>query len=519
MSLAPSRRTAGRVFSRVLCCALALFFGHSAMAADRFDSVRHSIRTLLMQRRVSSVAVAVAQRKQIVWEEGFGWANREKLIPATANTMYSLASISKPVTATALMTLVKAGKIDLDKPINDYLGNAKLRARIGNANDATVRRVANHSSGLPEHYQFFFENEPWRRPTPDETILRYGNLVTAPGERFRYSNLGYGVLSYIISRVSGQSFADYVRREVFLPLGMTRSSAELDPSSVEFQAVRYGEDGLPIPRYETDHDGASAVYSSAHDLVRFGMFHLKAHLGDQVAILPDSLIDATHRPTMSEGDGDEYGIGWETSHTSGYTIVSHDGGMPGVRTELRLVPAEGLVVVVLCNAEDRLARIVADEIMGVVLPKWKTPAKAEQPSIPFVPPPEWVGVWKGKISTYESEIPITLRILEWGDVHVELAHQLKSLLNSPHISKSGFLSGAVAGSIGIKDAARRPYYLGLSLKLRNGNVLTGVVTARADESGVAPTYGLFPSVGGRPPPDRVQTEVFILAQWAELTRQ
>src|SRR5216684_9395479 len=116
-------------------------------------------------------------------------------------------------------------------------------------------------------------------------------------------------------------------------------------------------------------------------------------------------------------------------------------------------------------------------------------------------------------------LPITLRILEWGDVHVELAHQLKSLLNSPHISKSGFLSGAVAGSIGIKDAARRPYYLGLSLKLRNGNVLTGVVTARADESGVAPTYGLFPSVGGRPPPDRVQTEVFILAQWAELTRQ
>ena len=63
-----------------------------------------------------------------------------------------------------------------------------------------------------EHYQFFFENEPWRRPTVDETILKYGNLVTVPGERFRYSNLGYGVLSYVISRVSGQPFADYLRR-------------------------------------------------------------------------------------------------------------------------------------------------------------------------------------------------------------------------------------------------------------------------------------------------------------------
>ena len=74
------------------------------------------------------------------------------------------------------MTLVAAHKIDLDRPVDDYLGSAKLRARIGSARDATVRRVANHSAGLPEHYQFFYEDEPWRRPSMDETILRFGTF-------------------------------------------------------------------------------------------------------------------------------------------------------------------------------------------------------------------------------------------------------------------------------------------------------------------------------------------------------
>jgi CubicO group peptidase (beta-lactamase class C family) len=210
---------------RFLFAILVILFAAPAFGADRFEPVRESIRNQLVQRKVPSVAVAVAEGERILWEEGFGWADREKRIPADAHTMYSLASISKPLTATALMTLVNAGKIDLDRPVNDYLGAAKLQARMGDARDATVRRVANHSAGLPEHYQFFYENEPWGPPSPDETILRFGNLFTAPGEYYRYSNLGYGILSNVISRLSGKPFADYMRDEVFLKLGMTRSTA------------------------------------------------------------------------------------------------------------------------------------------------------------------------------------------------------------------------------------------------------------------------------------------------------
>ncbi|MGA7341723.1 MAG: serine hydrolase domain-containing protein, partial [Terracidiphilus sp.] len=242
----------------------------SAPAQDQFDGVRASIRKRITDQSVPSVAVAVAQHGKIIWEEGFGWADRENGIPATENTMYSLASISKPITATALMTLVQAGKIDLDKPINDYLGDAKLKARIGDANDATVRRVANHSSGLPLHYQFFLSNEPYQKPSYDETILRYGNLVTIPGEHYQYSNLGFGIVGYVLSRVSGEGYADFMRDAVFLKLGMTHTSVGVGPGLEKFQAIRYDQKGSPIPFYDFDHPGASAIYSSAHDLVRFG---------------------------------------------------------------------------------------------------------------------------------------------------------------------------------------------------------------------------------------------------------
>src|SRR5919197_6611089 len=104
----------------------------------RFSAIRELIRTRLVEETLPSLAVAVARDGEILWEEGFGWADRENRIPATEHTMYSLASISKPITATGLMLLQQQGKLDLDRPINEYLGEAKLNVRLGNPADATV---------------------------------------------------------------------------------------------------------------------------------------------------------------------------------------------------------------------------------------------------------------------------------------------------------------------------------------------------------------------------------------------
>jgi len=448
---------------------------------DVFDDIRELIRYKLVETVVPSLAVAVAKDGVVVWEEAFGWADRENRVPADEHTMYSLASISKPITATGLMILKERRELDLDKPINDYLRNAKLKAWVGNPNDATVRRVANHSAGLPLHYQFFYEDDPYCLPPMDETIRRYGNLVTAPGERYQYSNLGYGVLDYVISRISGKSYSDFMRDEVFLPLGMTRASVYIGRGHKRHHAVRYGTDGLPIPFYDFDHRGASAVYSSAHDLVRFGMFHLKAHLQDQKAILSDETIDEMQTPTVTVKDDAGYGIGWTISEEAGYSFISHDGGMGGVATRLLLVPSESLVVVVLCNAAQYdLTRLILNEILSVLLPGYRDyrsrveaeeKRKEKEKPATFRPSPELIGKWSGVVHTYKEDIPFDLSIKDNGDVHAKLGEQLTTLLNDASFD-DGYLKRRIASDIGTEDVNRLPYHLYVELRHRD-KVLNG----------------------------------------------
>jgi len=347
-------------------------------AAAQFEKVRAKIESELVEQDVPSLAVAVARDGKIIWEEGFGWADREKRIPATEHIMYSLASISKPITATGLMVLVERGLIDLDKPMNDYLGEAKLNGRAFDASGATVRLVANHTAGLPLHYQFFYRDEPYRRPDMNETIRRYANLVTPPGERNQYSNLGFGIIDYVLKRVSGKSYPVFMREEVFVPLGLTRMSVHIGPGLEDFTATRYTPDGTPYPFYDFDHPGGSAVFSSAHDLVRFGMFHLKNHLADQRRIISDDSIDEMHTPTALEEDSSGYGIGWASrTNDRGLRTVAHSGGMGGVSTTLVLLPDQNAAVVVLCNGGSVLPSEISREIIAVLAPG-KTEESASQ---------------------------------------------------------------------------------------------------------------------------------------------
>ena len=469
---------------------------------NQFNSVRELIHSKLIELSVPSLAVAVALNGEILWEEGFGWADRENRVPANEHTMYSLASISKPITATGIMILKERGELDLDRPINEYLGDAKLKAWVGNPDEATVRRVANHSSGLPLHYHFFHEDEPYQRPAINETIRRYGNLVTAPGEKYQYANLGYGILDYVISRLSSKSYPDFMREEVFLPLDMTHTSVNIGLRLKKYQAVRYGSDGLPIPFYDFDHPGASAVFSSAHDLLRFGMFHLKTHLSDQKAILSDETIDEMQQPIYEVSDslcesktstadisnGNGYGIGWRINDNEmGYRSVRHSGGMGGVSTVLVLIPTEKLAVVALANSSSPLPDQISKEILSVMLPEYaknralseaqkeQEKGQSQEPTPIFKPNPELIGKWSGSVHTYKKEIPLTFWFKEAGDVHVQLGDQLKTLLNDVSF-KDGYLGGRMMGDIGTEDANRRPYHLHIALKLR-GQMLNGAMTA------------------------------------------
>ncbi|MCP4726897.1 MAG: beta-lactamase family protein, partial [bacterium] len=319
---------------------------------ERFNAVKAVIEEAVLNGDIPSMSVAVAKDGKVIWEESFGWANREKMIKATPHTMYSMASISKPIATTGLMILKERDLVDLEKPVNDYIAPAALTAYQGNASDVKVRHVLNHTSGLPVHYTCFYLDEPKNHP-PDKTesIRRYGILIHPPGEVYQYANFGFSIADHVISKVSGRSFSDFMKKEVFLPLGMQHASINVGPGLEEYAAERYHSDGQPVPFYISDHPGASQVYCSAHDLIRFGMFHLKNHLPGQEKILKDETIDLMQQVSDPNPDNNNYGLGWFLRKDEyGYDVVWHTGSMRGVNNIIKMVPSENIAVTVLINA-------------------------------------------------------------------------------------------------------------------------------------------------------------------------
>jgi CubicO group peptidase (beta-lactamase class C family) len=461
---------------------------------QRFDPARAVIRQFMDEKHIPSVSVAVAKGGKIIWEEAFGWADRERLIPATPNTLYSLASVTKAFTTTGMMKLVEQGKIDLSKPANDYLGVSKITGLAGNASDATIQRVMSHTAGLPYHYHFFYVNETDPVPSMDESIAHYGLVVTPPGEAYEYSNLGYGIIDYIMSRVSGRDYTDYMRDEVFLPLGLTHTSVDIAPGLEPYVAQRYDDQQRPIPFYTFDHRGGSAIYSSAHDVVRFAMFHLKDHLPDQQRILKDSTIDQMHytlTPPVPTMPGVGYALGWITnSNDHGYRVVYHTGGMPGVATAVALYPSEDLAVVMLSTFYAGLTPKMMRAIVSCVLPKYadavakdKDIQKEDTPPKPgpFTPKPELLGEWTGTVRTWEKNIPFTMVFQPDGDIHVKFGKELETLVNNASF-RDGILEGQFTGEMPTPDAMRHKHGLEIHLRLRGDKLFGQLIAETPDES-------------------------------------
>ena len=447
----------------------------------RFEEVRNTVLEAITAGEIPSMSVAVAKDGEVIWEEAFGWANREEMIPATPHTMYSMASISKPITTTGLMILVERGYVDLNAPVNRYIAPAQLTAYEGEASAATVTHILNHTSGLPVHYSVFYQDEAARQPPAvTESIRRYGVLVHPPGAVYQYANFGFGLASHIISKVSGRPYADFMKTEVFLPLGMTHTSVDVGPGLEAYAAIRYDGDGEPLPFYISDHPGASQVYSSAHDLIRFGLFHLGHTLPGQSQIISPESIQRMKQDSDPNPENDRYGLGWFLSGNEyGYPIAWHTGSMRGTNTMLKFLPGEDLAVVVLINTASDLRQKIPNDIIGILLPdygeKWQEARDRESgPREAFEPGPELVGAWQGHIITYDDTVGVTLTIRADGDVHVEIARQLKTLLDRVRFA-DGFLSGTSYGTIPSSDALDHPHNISYRMLL-NGDLLSGYVT-------------------------------------------
>jgi len=419
-------RTSRRAVIRTLATSvgsilpISRLYGRSAEVTARcgeqydFAPVRQRIRQEVASGKATGVAVAVVHKGRLVWEEGFGFADREKRIEATARTPFCLASLTKPFTTTMLMTLVAEGKVALDAPGNQYLAGSGIKGPNGNPHNATVRLLGAHMSGLPGMFSGYFKGGPTPAPDAKTVLQKFGRLAYSPGSVYEYSNIGFTALGAIASNVTGTDFGSLMTERVLQPLGLNDSFFSTDTVRLSTSAIGYDAAAKPIPYYTTSTPPSGELYVSAHDLALFSMWNMKSHLNDQKRLFEERWIDELHKPVFVGPLGVATTFGWFTGTLkSGFPYVFKGGGQPGVATKLYMVPSEGLACLALTNRSDgtALANGICDQILTSYLPEWTPPKEdAGPPSEPFAATSEFIGQWKGILRNGGAEEPVRLQM-------------------------------------------------------------------------------------------------------------
>jgi len=387
------------------------------------------------------------------------------------------------------MILAERKKLDFDRPANEYLTEAKLTSPNWNANEATVRRIATHTAGLTTFNRAYVQGRNQERVPFAEIIRRYGIIFWRPGDQFDYSNLGYGILGEIVANVSKRSFGDFLKEEVFRPLGMEHSSLWINPRQPT--APRYNSYLKAVsPPIESTVPGASSVYSSVHDLALFGMFHLQTRPPGQRDILSSAAIAQLVNPTVDAGRGDRHSLAWWVKDDqNGYQTLLAQGGTSDSQAWLLLVPAERIAVVVIGNSGNTPASKVIDEILSTLLPVYKTnredraryaashPTPTATPATPSLPPAEAIGTWTGKLRTYKSDIPLTFKITSAGEVEATLGQNSTSKLTNLRF-RDVQMAGKMVADLGVSDTDGGSYALQFYL-YRSEDRLIGAATTSA----------------------------------------
>ncbi|AXC10767.1 beta-lactamase [Acidisarcina polymorpha] len=445
----------GGITEARLSASTALFAG--AEYLSKFAPVRRWIQQAVATGEATGVAVAVVHRGRIVWEEGFGWANREASLRATPHTPFGMASITKPFTTTTLMTLVAEGKLRLDEPANKYLAESKICGRNGDADAATVRLLGSHASGLPGIYESYDADEASLVPTSNALIHAYGRLAYPPATCYEYSNLGFAVLNGIASGLTQTELGALMHRKVIVPLGLNDTFFGRDSKRLRSSAARYDAHGGLIPHYTTSTPASGELYASAHDLARFALFNMRQRSSGLAAILNDEQIDELHRPVFTGPTGVATTFGWFTGHTaSGIPFFFKSGGDPGVANRMCFLPSHDLACVAITNRSNgsELAYSVCDEVIANFLPDWRRPEEdCGFPSKLFVATPAWRGRWQGWLENDGAKMPVQLNIESEASASLALGTNRAEIITGMRAEGEAF-TGVSTGRINSPDAIR-----------------------------------------------------------------
>ncbi len=371
------------------------------IARSDYEQVKRELTLRIQQQMkandIAGLSIALTSGERLVWSEGFGVADREHNEPASAYTQYRVGSVTKLFTATAVTRLAAQGKLRLDAPVQDLLPEFKIRSHIPETSAITPRHLITHHSGLPANVLNGREAD-----NPTNLIAHLSEEYTArpPNVQWAYSNAAYGVLGHIISRVTGQPYAEHMRDALLQPLGMTRSTFEQKPDQV---ASSYSE-GEPEDFARIRDEAAGSLQSNVIDLSRFLRWAYGRPVKGTGSVLPESwrqqMMMQQNRDVAKDFNL-QIGLGWMLEGLKrtpeSPQIAWHDGSIDGFSSLVAVAPGEQVGIVLLANsaglheplvelAQLALEMLVAVKQGGTISPD--IPTQKVAPASQTIPIPE-----------------------------------------------------------------------------------------------------------------------------------
>jgi serine beta-lactamase-like protein LACTB len=368
----PKTAWAARLFAAVLLVfslsSVPLHAQSKSLSADKRAQIEKSASSFMAANSVPGISAAVVQDGELVWSEGFGMADLENFVPATASTLFRLGSISKPITATAILQLSERGKLDLDAEVQKYCPAFPKKEW-----PITTRELLGHLGGI-RHY-----NPDGKGDIPDDSAKHFSSmeeslqvfagdpLVAKPGTKFHYSTYGYTLLGCVLEGAASEKYVNYVKENVFEPAGMEETQVDNFFAVVLHRSRWYHKDKAGVVQNAGVLDSSykipgGGLVSSADDMARFA-----------IAIMANQLLKPATREVMwtpqkvTDGSQNDYALGWGTQKKYGLALLEHTGGQQGTSTSIILVPERHAGIVVLANMDGVNSAALSTEILKIVL--------------------------------------------------------------------------------------------------------------------------------------------------------
>lgn len=357
---------------RVCLAGLAFFFSLHARA----DGIDDLVKAEMQKRQIPGLSLAVIKDGEVVKAQGYGFANLEHQVAATAHTVYEIGSISKQFTAVTIMMLVEEGKVGLNDTISAYLNGLPSAW-----NHVTIKHLLTHTSGIPD-FEEVIGYGSYRNVFTDEALIKTVSALPmdfSPGEKWSYSNTGYVLLGMLLEKVTGKPYPEVIQERIFQPLGMLESRDSDPVVIIPHRAAGYALERKSLENRDAMQPsackGAGTLVSTVLDMAKWD-----AALYAEKLVKSSSWEQIWMPVKLNDGTTFPYGFGWLLMPWQGHKLLMHSGGTAGFTTQFSRFTDDHITVVVLTNlyALNRLGKL-ANTIAGFFVPALSPPVYAAVP--------------------------------------------------------------------------------------------------------------------------------------------